>query len=113
MSDKKLNALIEGFENGKRISTQTLLQEIYEKMDAGVTEFTVNASGQHDIGGPLWNDEGTLTFRVKNPGQRLGAMGMMGTEIIVEGSAPADVGWLNAGANIVVKGDGGDTTAHC
>lgn len=29
-----------------------------------------------------------------------------GTEIVVEGSASADVGWLNAGGKIVVKGDG-------
>src|SRR5699024_7030929 len=27
--------------------------------------------------------------------------------------APADIGWLNAGAKIIVKGDGGDTAAHC
>ena len=54
-----------------------------------------------------------LKFTVKNPGQRVGHMGMHGTQIIVEGPAPADVGWLNAGAEIIVKGDGGDTTAHC
>ncbi len=40
-------------------------------------------------------------------------MGMAGTEIVIEGSAPADVGWLNSGAEIILKGDGGDTTAHC
>ena len=40
-------------------------------------------------------------------------MGMSGTKIVVHGSAPADVGWLNSGAEIVVLGDGGDTTAHC
>ncbi|MDD3419460.1 MAG: 4Fe-4S binding protein, partial [Candidatus Gastranaerophilales bacterium] len=70
--------------------------------------------GQHNIGGSVWGDfnEG-LTFRVTNPGQRVGAMAMEGTKIIVNGSAPADVGWLNSGAEIVVKGDGGDTTAHC
>ena len=52
-------------------------------------------------------------IQVKNPGQRVGSMGMQGTQIIVDGPAPADVGWLNAGAEIIVKGDGGDTTAHC
>jgi NADPH-dependent glutamate synthase beta subunit-like oxidoreductase/ferredoxin len=74
----------------------------------------VISSGQHDIGGPLWTEDGSpLKFRVKNPGQRVGSFGLGGTEIIVEGSAPADAGWLNAGASLVIRGDGGDTTAHC
>lgn len=107
-------AKIETIINENRISTQELLQIIYDKMEEGVTEFEINASGQHDIGGPLWSENGeTLRFHVTNPGQRVGSMGMPGTEIIVEGSVPADAGWLNAGAEIVIKGDGGDTTAHC
>ncbi len=107
-------AVIETLINEKRISTQELLQSIYEKMEEGFNEFQINASGQHDIGGPLWSkDKKNLVFKVSNPGQRVGSMGMPGTKIIVEGPAPADVGWLNAGAEIVVKGDGGDTTAHC
>ena len=40
-------------------------------------------------------------------------MGAKGTNIYVEGSAPADTGWLNSGAKIVVNGDSGDTTGHC
>ncbi len=55
----------------------------------------------------------TVAFVVTNPGQRVGCMCLENTEIIVEGSASADVGWLNAGGKIVVKGDGGDTSAHC
>ncbi|MBZ4643864.1 MAG: glutamate synthase GltB3 subunit [Deferribacteraceae bacterium] len=105
---------IEGIRNGKRISTQTLLQEIYQALDKGINEIVVDGCGQHDIGGPLWSKDGKpLKFVVKNPGQRVGSMGMQGTTIIVDGPAPADVGWLNAGAEIIVKGDGGDTTAHC
>lgn len=107
-------AVIHTLIDEKRISTQELLQIIYEKMEEGYNEFEISASGQHDIGGPLWsktNEE--LLFKVTNPGQRVGSMGMPDTKIIVEGSAPADVGWLNAGAEIIVKGDGGDTTAHC
>ena len=105
---------IETLSREKRTSTQELLQTIYKKMEESCDEFIINASGQHDIGGPLWSKDGRkLTFRVKNPGQRVGCMGMPNTTIIVEGSAPADVGWLNAGAEIIVKGDGGDTTAHC
>ncbi|MHC1696825.1 MAG: 4Fe-4S ferredoxin, partial [Geobacteraceae bacterium] len=72
------------------------------------------SSGHHDIGGPLWTKDGKpLKFTVKNPGQRVGAFGLEGTEIVVEGPAPADVGWLNAGATLTLKGDGGDTTGHC
>ena len=105
---------IETIIDDKRISTQELLQLIYEKMEEGVTDFEINASGQHDIGGPLWSENGeTLSFHVTNPGQRVGSMGMPGTKIVVEGSVPADAGWLNSGAEIIIKGDGGDTTAHC
>jgi NADPH-dependent glutamate synthase beta subunit-like oxidoreductase/glutamate synthase domain-containing protein 3/Pyruvate/2-oxoacid:ferredoxin oxidoreductase delta subunit len=100
--------------NGKeRKSTQELLQEIYAAKERGETEFEIDACGQHDIGGPLWAAKGDLKFVIRNPGQRVGSMAMPGTTIIVEGSAPADVGWLNAGGEIIVKGDGGDTTAHC
>ncbi|TCK60607.1 FAD-dependent oxidoreductase [Seleniivibrio woodruffii] len=107
-------AKIQGIIDGKRVSTQNLLKSVYEKLDEGITEFEVEASGQHNIGGPLWTTDGTpLKFTVKNPGQRVGSMGMPGTEITINGSAPADVGWLNAGATIILKGDGGDTTAHC
>ena len=102
------------YADNQRVSTQGLLQQIYAAMEEGETEFIVDASGQHDIGGPLWSPEGArLKFVVRNPGQRVGSMGMPGTEIIVQGPAPADVGWLNAGATIIVKGDGGDTTGHC
>lgn len=102
------------YSEDKRVSTQALLQQIYAAMEQGETEFVVDASGQHNIGGPLWDPQGRpLKFVVRNPGQRVGSMGMPGTEIVVEGPAPADVGWLNAGATIIVKGDGGDTTGHC
>lgn len=107
-------AEINTLENNKRVSTQDLLQWIYKKVDEGISEFDITASGQHNIGGSMWRkDGGDLVFRVKNPGQRVGSMGMPGTKIFVEGSAPADVGWLNSGAEIVVKGDTGDTTSHC
>lgn len=108
-------AQIIGFdENNQRLSTQQLLQQIYAALDQGETEFEVLASGHHVIGGPLWSaDNAPLSFRVKNPGQRVGAFGLAGTTIIVDGSAPADAGWLNAGAELIIKGDSGDTTAHC
>lgn len=101
-------------EPNKRLSTQELLQIIYEKIQEGYSSFEITASGQHNIGGPLWAPDGTtLDFTIINPGQRAGSMGMPNTKITIEGSAPADVGWLNSGAEIILKGDGGDTTAHC
>lgn len=106
----KINSL----DGNQRMSTQDLLQAINEAVAAGETEFHIEASGQHDIGGPLWHPEGKdLKFLVKNPGQRVGSMCLEGTEIVVDGSASADVGWLNAGGKIVVRGDAGDTAAHC
>ena len=101
-------------EGNQRMSTQNLLEAVNEALATGETEFYIEASGQHDIGGPLWHPEGKpLRFHVINPGQRVGSMCLPNTTIVVEGPAAADVGWLNAGGTIVVKGDGGDTTAHC
>ena len=94
----------------QRLSTQDLLLRIEEAVERGETDFVIEASGQHDIGGPLWNREGRpLRFLVTNPGQRVGGMCMPDTEVIVNGPAPADVGWLNAGGRIIVRGDAGDT----
>ena len=75
-----------------RMSTQDLLLSIEKAVNKGETDFYVDASGQHDIGGPLWNKEGKkLTFTVTNPGQRVGCMALPNTEVIVKGSAPAEV----------------------
>lgn len=106
--------IIDSLQDGKRLSTKELLDLIYEKIEMGFNEFKIIASGQHDIGGPLWSKDGKpLVFRITNPGQRVGSMGMTGTKIIVNGSAPADIGWLNSGAEITILGDAGDTAAHC
>lgn len=105
---------IETMHGHDRMSTEALLKAIAAAVEAGETEFDIRASGQHDIGGPLWNREGkTLRFRVTNAGQRVGAMCLPNTEIYVDSSASADVGWLNSGGKIVVRGDAGDTTGHC
>ncbi len=105
---------INTIENDNRMSTQDLLMAINTALSEGETEFYIEASGQHDIGGPLWHPEGKpLKFHVKNAGQRVGSMCLDNTEVIVEGSASADVGWLNAGGRVVVKGDAGDTAGHC
>ena len=105
---------IDTIRNHDRMSTQDLLLEIETAVREGESDFDIAASGQHDIGGPLWHPEGkTLKFHVTNAGQRVGSMCLPNTEIIVEGSTSADVGWLNAGGLITVKGDAGDTAGHC
>ncbi len=98
----------------ERMSTQDLLLRLSAAVQEGETEFEIAASGQHDIGGPLWHPHGeTLRFHVTNAGQRLGSMCLPNTEIVADGSVAADVGWLNAGGIITVKGDAGDTAGHC
>lgn len=99
--------------NDVRMSTQELLQLINTKIDEGINEFEIEACGQHNIGIGGKYKNSSLTFHITNPGQRVGAMGLEGTKIIVNGSAPADIGWLNSGAKIIIKGDAGDTAAHC
>lgn len=111
MKTCKINAL----KNKERMSTQALLQLIYKKIEEGYSDFEIDACGQHDIGGALSAKDKMkkLNFKIKNPGQRVGAMALNNTSITVLGSAAADVGWLNSGAEITVKGDAGDTAAHC
>lgn len=115
MCMKKETCKIETLIDNKRMSTQELLQLINSKIQDGYVNFDIDACGQHNIGGSSWakNRDEELNFVLKNPGQRVGAMALPGTKIVVEGSAPADVGWLNSGAKIIVNGDCGDTAAHC
>ena len=105
---------IDTIRHNERMSTQELLLEIEAAVKSGETEFDIAASGQHNIGGTVWNSDGrTLKFHVTNAGQRVGSMCLPNTEIVVEGSTSADVGWLNSGGLITVKGDAGDTAGHC
>lgn len=114
IKDWKKMLRIATIDGHKRMSTQELLQKISRSLEEGETDFHISASGQHDIGGPCWNAKGKpLRFVVSNPGQRVGSMCLPGTEVIVEGPAPADVGWLNSGGQVIVKGDAGDTAGHC
>ncbi|MDZ7642451.1 MAG: FAD-dependent oxidoreductase [Desulfurivibrio sp.] len=97
---------ISGSSDGSRISSQELDDLIQEALRQGDRELAIEARGQHGIGGRIWPAYAPVKLRVHGPiGQRLGAMGMAGTEIVAEGGASDDVGWLNCGASITVLGD--------
>lgn len=102
-------ATIQGTVDGARVSSRILEERMQEAVKAGASEITVMANGQHGIGGRIWPDKegaGKVRVTVEGPsGQRLGCMGMLGTEIVVKGSASDDIGWINCGANITVLGD--------
>ncbi len=97
---------IHGHIRGKRVPTRILEEQIQQTVAEGGRNLHVTADGQHGIGGRIWNRGETVRIVVEGPvGQRLGSMGMFGTEIVVRGSASDDVGWLNCGAKITVLGD--------
>jgi len=97
---------IKGSLNGNRVSSKDLEEHIQEVIAGGTLRLLIEANGQHGIGGRIWPRDKKVSIRVRGPvGQRLGGMGMPGTEIVVEGSCSDDVGWLNCGAKITVLGD--------
>lgn len=108
MSETNNTIVIKGLnENGQRISSQEfekLVQEAAERSQ----NLILHTYGQHNVGGRLLKGTG-YRMVLKGPvGQRLGCMGRPGVTIICEGAASNDVGYLNIGADIIVKGDAGD-----
>ncbi len=97
---------IKGRVKGRRVSSKELDELLQEAVRNGKRRFKINADGQHGIGGRIWPQGEPVKVRIMGaPGQRVGGMAMMGTEILVEGSVSDDVGWLNTGATITVLGD--------
>jgi len=104
--------VIEGTEEGRRVSSRVLEERIQGAVAGGAREILVRADGQHGIGGRIWprgksgETPEAVRITVEGPsGQRLGSMGMSGTEITARGGASDDVGWINCGARITVLGD--------
>lgn len=105
---------IAGKENGVRIESRVLEERIQAAVAQGQTHLTIEAYGQHGIGGRLWR-AGDQKVHVQingSTGQRVGAMGFANTRVDVMGPASDDVGWLNAGATIVVHGNAGNGAAN-
>ncbi|MBT8341659.1 MAG: pyridine nucleotide-disulfide oxidoreductase, partial [Desulfatitalea sp.] len=101
-------------ENGARIDSRLLEERIQAAVAQGRRRLHIEAYGQHGIGGRLWRagNEAVHIEIMGQPGQRLGSMGFANTVIEVHGPASDDVGWLNAGAEIVVHGNVGNGCAN-
>ena len=98
--------IINGNIKGERVSSRELEEQLQDAVRKGERTFTIHANGQHGIGGRIWPQDGRVKITVDGPvGQRLGSMGMYGTDITVKGSCSDDVGWINCGARITVLGD--------
>ncbi len=114
MSNDQSYYIISGREAGVRLESRVLEEKIQAAVANGHRRIEVRAYGHHGIGGRLWKAGAEpLAIRVTgHSGQRLGAMGFPNTRIEALGPASDDVGWLNAGADIVVKGHAGNGTAN-
>ncbi len=106
MTENRQFINISGKRDGRRLDSRVLEEQIQRAVEAGHRQLSIQALGQHGIGGRLWKTDGEpLHIEIEgNVGQRVGAMGYPGTTIEVLGPASDDVGWLNAGATITVHG---------
>ncbi|MFW5730119.1 MAG: FAD-dependent oxidoreductase [Desulfonatronovibrionaceae bacterium] len=98
--------LLAGQDESGRIPSRILEERVQEAVRSGAREIEIRAKGQHGLGGRIF-EAGQEKVRVRitgAPGQRTGAMGTMGTTIEIDGPASDDLGWLNAGAEIIVHG---------
>jgi NADPH-dependent glutamate synthase beta subunit-like oxidoreductase/glutamate synthase domain-containing protein 3/NAD-dependent dihydropyrimidine dehydrogenase PreA subunit len=98
---------ISGKKEGERISSRILEEIIHRHIKNGRRNIEVEGFGQHGIGGRLW-DAGTEETHIRiigQSGQRTGSFGHANTRIEVMGPASDDIGWLNAGAEIIVHGN--------
>jgi glutamate synthase domain-containing protein 3 len=105
---------ISGKENGSRIESRVLEEQIQTAVADGYRRIKIEALGQHGIGGRLFKaGDDPVTIRISgHPGQRVGAMGFPNTKIEILGPASDDVGWLNAGAHITIHGNAGNGAAN-
>jgi NADPH-dependent glutamate synthase beta subunit-like oxidoreductase/glutamate synthase domain-containing protein 3/NAD-dependent dihydropyrimidine dehydrogenase PreA subunit len=106
--------VIAGHFGGKRVESRVLEEQIQDAVSQGQRSLEIQAYGQHGIGGRLWG-AGADAIQIKisgHPGQRVGSMGFPNTFIEVLGPASDDVGWLNAGAEIVIHGNAGNGCAN-
>ncbi|NTW16163.1 MAG: pyridine nucleotide-disulfide oxidoreductase, partial [Syntrophaceae bacterium] len=106
MSNKP-TIIVPGMEKGVRVDSRILEERIQKAVHDGHRTIEILANGQHGIGGRLWSAriESVMIRVMGTSGQRLGSMGFPNTFIDALGPVSDDVGWLNAGAEIVVRGN--------
>src|SRR5512143_2464169 len=98
--------IIKGNIDGKRVSSKDLEEQVQKAVKDGAREITVQADGQHGIGGRIWPQFGRVKVTIEGTaGQRVGSMGMDNTKIVIKGSSSDDTGWAHSGATITVLGD--------
>lgn len=91
-------------DKGLRIASMEF-EKLVRNAATSSNDLILESFGQHNIGIRLQREDG-LNVTVKGPsGQRLGCMGLPGTNIVCEGATSDDVGYLNIGAEITVLGD--------
>ncbi len=97
---------LKGKDKSGRVSSRVLEERIQEAVRGGAQRIEIEACGQHGLGGRIFltGEEEVVMSITGSPGQRVGAMGSPGTTIDVHGPVSDDVGWLNAGAEIIVHG---------
>ena len=98
---------ISGKREDKRVPSRVLEEIIHQQIKSGHRKLEVEAYGQHGIGGRLW-DAGTDEIHIRvigHSGQRTGSLGNANTKIEIMGPASDDIGWLNAGAEIIIHGN--------
>lgn len=99
--------IIPGKKDDQRVPSRVLEHIIQQAIDHGHRFIEVDAYGQHGIGGRLWragNDPVSIRITGQS-GQRTGSLGFPNTSIEIMGPTSDDIGWLNAGAEIVVHGN--------
>jgi NADPH-dependent glutamate synthase beta subunit-like oxidoreductase/glutamate synthase domain-containing protein 3/NAD-dependent dihydropyrimidine dehydrogenase PreA subunit len=106
--------VISGKKEGKRLDSCVLEEMIQRAVARGYRDLYIQAFGQHGIGGRLWKaGDNSVYIKIEGqPGQRVGSMGFPNTRIEIMGPSSDDVGWLNAGAEIVVHGHAGNGVAN-
>jgi len=98
---------LSGYKDGKRIPSRVLEEMIHRHIRNGRRNIEIQGFGQHGIGGRLW-DAGNDNVHIRitgQSGQRTGSLGTSNTLIEVMGPASDDIGWLNAGSEIIVHGN--------
>lgn len=106
--------VIKGKIDERRLESRVLEEHIQDAVDKGHRRLRIEGYGQHGIGGRIWKQgaETVLVTIEGQSGQRVGSFGFPGTFIDVNGPASDDVGWLNAGAEIVVHGNAANGTSN-